>query len=340
MTVIMAQLERRLQIFAVFYLLLFLIFAANAQTNKPAGARPQLALQLGHSLPIMALAYSPDGRLLASGSNDNTVKIWDATSRELIRTLEVHTAPVRGVAFSPDGKTLTTGDENGDIKLWNYQTGEIKKSLPRLLVGVRKLEYSRDGKYLAAACGIRGTGPKRDPRGQWVLWDARALGNNQIKVLRSVIAPTAYLSLAFSPDGRTLALGNFDRTVSLVEIKNGNARATLRGLKNFPNVLAYSPDGSTVAATDNNAVQLWDGRTGETGSRLESADITTIFSLVFARNGKTLATASMDKRSNDGIFHVRLWNTQKSDEIQKWPEKSVAYALAYSPDGSLSLIHI
>jgi len=328
MKAIMPQLERRLRIFAVFYLTLFLVLAALAQADERSHERPQLALQLGHSLPILALSYSPDGRMLATGSNDNTVKIWDATSRELIRTMEAHTAPVRGVAFSPDGKTLATGDENGDIKLWNPQTGAIKKSLPRLLVGVKKLEYSRDGKYLAAACGIRGTGPKRDARGQWVLWDARTW-----KVLRSVISPTAYLSLALSPEGNTLALGNFDHTVSLIETATGETRAVLRELRNFSNALAFSPDGRILAATDINAVQLWDARSGEAGLRLENANVKTIFSLAFARDGKTLATNSLDEKSADGIFHLRLWDVKEGNEIQRWPEKSLAYALTYSPDG-------
>src|SRR5262245_43213570 len=88
--------------------------------------RPELALQLGHSQPIFALSYSPDGSRLASGSGDNTVKIWDANTRELIRTLDGHQAPVRGVSYSHDGKTLATGDENGDIKLWDPETGKLK----------------------------------------------------------------------------------------------------------------------------------------------------------------------------------------------------------------------
>ncbi len=165
----MPRLQRRLSIFAVIYLVLFVMLAAYAKASEPFGGkptgakttgdRPELALQLGHSSLILAIDFSPDGTLLASGSNDNTVKIWDAASRELIRTIEAHTAPVRGVAFSPDGKTLATGDENGDIKFWNPQTGVLQKTLTRLLVGVKQLEYSRDGKYLSAACGVRGTGP-------------------------------------------------------------------------------------------------------------------------------------------------------------------------------------
>jgi WD40 repeat protein len=291
--------------------------------------RPQLALQLSHSLPIVALAYSPDGKLLASGSNDNTVKIWDAASRELIRTLEAHTAPVRGVAFSPNGSTLATGDENGDIKFWNPQSGALKKSLPRLTVGVRKLEYSRDGKYFAAVAGIRGTGPTRDQRGQWVLWNARTF-----KVLYSVVVPTAYLSLALSPDESTLALGNADHTVSLVETSSGKTRTTLTGLNNFPNALAFSPDGKILATSDNSAVQLWNATKGEAISRLVDPNITTIFSLGFGRDGSTLATASMDKKTAEGLFHVRLWdlNTQKARAV--WPEKSIAYALAFAPDGN------
>jgi WD40 repeat protein len=295
----------------------------------PANAeRPQLALQLGHSLPIVALQYSPDGNLLASGSNDNTVKIWDAHSRELIRTLEGHTAPVRGVAFSPDGKTLATGDEDGNLKFWNPQTGALVHQWARLTLGIRGLAYSPDGKYFAAACGIRGTGPGRDERGQLVLWDAR-----NWRVLRKPIFPRALISLAFSPDGSTLAVGSSDRSVTLTQVAGGATHTTLHIERGFPNALAFSPDGSTLAATDNSGVQLWNAQTGAQTGAFKAPDITTIFSLAFARDGSTLATASLDKQPANEHFHIRLWNTANGQIREAWPEKSVTYALAASPDG-------
>jgi WD40 repeat protein len=285
-------------------------------------------LQLGHSLPIVALQYSPDGSLLASGSNDNTVKIWDAHSRELIRTLEGHTAPVRGVAFSPDGKTLATGDEDGNLKFWNPQNGALLRQWARLDLGVRGLAFSPNGQYFAAACGIRGTGPGRDARGQLVLWDARTW-----QILRKPIYESALISLAFAPDGSTLAFGSQDRSIILMQTASGATLRTLSLERGFPNALAFSPNGSALAATDNSSVQLWDTRTGAQMARLKAPEITTIFSLAFVRDGGTLATASLDRALNER-FHIRFWNTTTGELKSAWPEKSVTYALAASPDGS------
>jgi WD40 repeat protein len=303
--------------------------SATAAPSPRSDERPQLALQLGHSLPIVALQYSPDGTLLASGSNDNTVKIWDARSRELIRTLEGHLAPVRGVAFSPDGKVLATGDEDGNLKFWNPQTGVLLRQWPRLTLGVRGLSYSPDGKYFAAACGIRGTGPGRDERGQFVVWDARTW-----KVLRKPIFEKALISVAFARDGHTLAFGSQDRSVTIAETATGAVRAKMQDERGFPNSIAFSPDGNTLAATDNNIVRLWDAASGAPQRQLADAGMTTVFSLAFSRDGNILATASLD-RAEASRFHSRLWDAASGALRETLPEKTVAYAIAFSPAGKV-----
>ncbi len=160
------------------------------------------------------------------------------------------------------------------------------------------------------------------------MWETR-----NWKVLQTVIAPTAFLSLAFSPDGQTIALGNSNRTVSLIEVPSGKTRAKLSELLNFPNALAISPDGNSLAATDNNSIQLWDARTGKSRGQLANAKINVILSLAFAPDSQTLASASMDKPAKEGEFHVRLWDVAERRESENWAEKNVAYALAFAPDG-------
>ena len=162
------------------------------------------SLNISH---ISALAYSPDGKVIASGSWDKTVRLWDAATGQALKTLSGHTAEVLALAYSPDGKVIASGSGDNTVRLWDAATGQELKTLSGHTDSVSALAYSPDGKVIAS--------------GSWDntvrLWDA-ATGQE----LNTLSGHTASVSaLAYSPDGKVIASGSGDQTVRLWDAATG-----------------------------------------------------------------------------------------------------------------------
>jgi WD40 repeat protein len=168
------------------------------------------------------VAFSPDGRWLASGSFDHTAKLWRADTLELARTFEGHTEAVVELAFSPDSKTLATGGDDSAVRLWNVEDGTPRHTLEGDSEHVYAVAFSPDGRYLASGSrekGTLGTAWKQiapaslaGSKGQTVrLWQT-ADGTLQ-QVLSEHTADVH--TVAFSPDGRYLASSGYDNTIKL-----------------------------------------------------------------------------------------------------------------------------
>ncbi|MFM6091959.1 MAG: eIF2A-related protein [Dolichospermum sp.] len=198
----------------------------------------------GHSYWVYSVAYSPDGQTLASGSGDNTIKLWDVKTGNLLQTLSGHSSSVCSVAYSPDGQTLASGSGDKTIKIWDVKTGNLLQTFTGHSSWVYSVAYSPDGQTLAS-----GSYDKTIK-----LWDVKT--GNLLQTLSG--HSESVWSVAYSPDGQTLASGSKDGTIKLWDVKTGNLLQTLTGHSESVWSVAYSPDGQTLASGGgDNTIKIW-----------------------------------------------------------------------------------
>jgi WD40 repeat protein/serine/threonine protein kinase len=202
------------------------------------------------SLPIgphHTLAYSKDGKYLATCGSDRTIKIWDAASSTLLRTLEGHEGDIGGLAFHPDGRRLASAGLDNAVKIWDVETGrELHNSTQT--AAIHCLAYSPDGKQLA---GVLADGESR-------VWDAET--GKEVQALPGHGA----LWLGYSPDGRLLATGEMGGTVTIWDARTGKEVRTLKGHDTQVADLRFSPDGKTLLTlAQNRRLIAWDVSTWE-----------------------------------------------------------------------------
>ena len=282
--------------------------------------RPQLNYFLhGHTAEVQGVAFSPAGKLLASGSADNTILLWDLTSRTpLGAPLTGHKDEVWSVAFSPDGKLLASGGGDKTIILWDLAS---RTPLGAPLTGhndlVSSVAFSPDGKRLAS--------------GSWdntiILWDvaSRTPLGAPLTGHKDMVS-----SVAFSPDGKRLASGSWDNTILLWDVASRTPLgAPLTGHRSGISTIAFSPDKRTLASGSlDQTVRLWDVASRTPLGEALAAHKEGILEVAFSPDGKLLASAGMDKT-------IILWdiaNQRPLGEALKGHRLEVS-SVAFSPDG-------
>ncbi|WP_445638558.1 WD40 domain-containing protein [Nostoc sp. DSM 114161] len=284
---------------------------------KPNEKKENRAIEVnsleGHSSSVISVGFSPDGKTLASGSFDKTIKLWDVSTGKAIKTLTGHSSSVISVGFSPDGKTLASGSFDKTIKLWDVSTGKAIKTLTGHSSSVISVGFSPDGKTLAS-----GSFDKTIK-----LWDVST--GKAIKNLTG--HSSSVISVGFSPDGKTLASASFDKTIKLWDVSTGKAIKTLTGHSSSVRSVVFSPDGKTLAsASDDKTIKLWDVSTGKAIKTLIEHS-TWVISVGFSPDGKTLASGSADKT-------IKLWDVSTGKAIKTLTgHSSSVISVGFSPDG-------
>jgi hypothetical protein len=290
---------------------------AQARILSPANVNQITTLRTlrGHTSWVTSVAFSPDGRLLASGSDDQTLKLWDVETRQEVRTLRGHTDPVWSVAFSPDGRLLASGSGDNTVKLWDVETGQEVRTLSGHTDPVWSVAFSPDGRLLASGSGDNTV----------KLWDVET--GQEVRTLRG--HTFLVVSVAFSLDGRLLASGSLDNTVKLWDVETGQEVHTLRGHTDSVWSVAFSPDGRLLASgSDDQTVKLWDVETGQEVRTLRG-HTSWVTSVAFSPDGRLLASGSDDQT-------VKLWDVATGQEVRTLSGHTAPVrSLAFSPDGRL-----
>ena len=284
----------------------------SAKSGQPVNFRLDQTLA-GHSDSIMSIAFSPDGKRLASGSADKTIKVWDTQTGALKQTLTGHSNGVHSLEFSPDGRTLASGSDDKTIKLWEAQTGALKLTLPGHNSPVHTIAFSPDGKYLAS-----GSTDKTIK-----LWDT------QTGALRQTLTghSDTVKHVAFSPDGKHLASGSDDKTIKVWDTQTGALKQTLTGHTGGVHAIAFSPDGKYLASGSiDMTIKFWDTQTGALKQTI-TGHSNGVHAVAFSPDGKHLASGSNDKT-------MKVWNVQTGALEQTLSGHGDAVmALAFSPTG-------
>ncbi|MBO3459082.1 pentapeptide repeat-containing protein [Aetokthonos hydrillicola Thurmond2011] len=245
----------------------------------------------GHTHWVRSIAFSADGEKFASGSDDQTIKIWNTKTGKFFSTLEEHSGCVRSVAFSDDGKLLASGSEDGTVKIWNVDTSECLKTLNGHVGKVWSVTFSPI--HLG---GIVASGGEDKTIKIWKVQTGECL--------KTLTGHENWVrSVAFSRDGQQMVSGGDDNTVKIWDIRTGKCRITLRGHENWVRSVAFSRDGQRiVSGGEDNTVRIWDAQTGQCQNILCGHN-NRVWSVAFSLDGQRIASGSDDQT-------VKTWDAQ------------------------------
>jgi len=301
------------------FIIVFCIFVFTVLDECPAESN-QNVTSAGHTVHVLAVAYSRDGKYIVSGGGDNTVRIWDRETGKHLRLLKGGIlGRTESVAVSPDGQYIvSTAFFDRKIRIWNFKTGSLVRAFSgHSFFGVWSATFSPDGNQIVSG-GADGTVR---------LWDLETGKQTAILEYHSPGFLSDVLSVAFSPDGKYIASASFDMTICLWERATGKKLRVLKGHTAEVCSVVFNPGGEYIASgSSDETVRLWKVKTGMVVNIFHGHS-GIVNSVDFSPDGRHIVSASNDKT-------LRLWNvyTKKEERIYRG-HHDIVYSVAFSPDG-------
>jgi uncharacterized protein with WD repeat len=291
--------------------------APGETVAKAAPSIPDIKPHAAVKALISALAYRPDGKLLALGTFKE-VRLVEPETGKLVATLPGEAEDVRAVAFSPDGRLLAAAGglpaRSGEVKIWDVEKRAALQTIAGHTDCIYAVEFAPDGKSIATASYDK----------LIKLWDVAS--GKEIRTLKDHI--DAVYALAFTPDGKRLVSASADRGVKVWDVASGERLYTLSEATDGLNTLAIDPAGKRVAAAGlDRTIRVWS--LDEKGGTLLNSLIAhedAILQLAWSPDGKYLISSSADKE-------VKIFNADDLTLVKAWHQPDWALSLAFAPDG-------